>query len=88
MENTLENKLSHHKYFATTNMTRVQHNMLKDLQENENFIVTPSDKNLGPCILEREIYIQRALKDHLMDETSYRQLQEDEAEFLFKSTQK
>ena len=58
-----------------------QHNLppdvrktLKELIDDKRFIVLPTDKNLGPCILERTTYIERCLKDHLLDETSYKQL--------------
>jgi hypothetical protein len=27
-------------------------------------IVVPADKNLGPCILDREEYIKRAIEEH------------------------
>jgi hypothetical protein len=29
--------------------------------------IFPADKHLGPCIIERSTYIERALKDHLSD---------------------
>jgi hypothetical protein len=37
-------------------------------------VVIQADKNLGPCILEREIYIKRALTEHLLDKNTYKQL--------------
>jgi hypothetical protein len=46
---------------------------------NPNFIVTFTDKNLGPAILERSTYKRRCLQDHLLDTTSYKQLTPDEA---------
>jgi hypothetical protein len=42
--------------------------------DNTKFIVTLTDKNLGPAILERATYKQRCLTDHLLDATTYRQL--------------
>lgn len=47
--------------------------------DNTDFIVTPTDKNLGPAILERATYKRRCLQDHLLDTTSYRQLTATEA---------
>ena len=38
-----------------------------------------SDKNLGPVIMERETYIKRALSDHLLNDTNYKQLTYHEA---------
>jgi hypothetical protein len=48
--------------------------------DNPNFIVTLTDKNLGPAILERSTYKRRCLQDHLLDTTSYRQLTQAEAD--------
>ena len=49
-------------------------------------MVIHCDKNLGPAIVKRDVYIQRVLKDHLLDESTYRRL--GKAEFLmFKSMQ-
>jgi hypothetical protein len=50
-----------------------QENLLHNLRHHNDFIILPSDKNLGPCILEREEYIRRVL-DNLADDTTYRQL--------------
>ena len=62
------NKLSH------SNLSAFQLTTLQTLRQNPNFVVFPSDKNLGPCIIERDIYIQRCLQDHLLDKTSYKRL--------------
>ena len=48
--------------------------------DNPHFIVTPTDKNLGPAILERSVYKRRCLQDHLLDTTSYKQLTPEEAQ--------
>ena len=48
------------------------HQLLKTLQNNDDFIIVASDKNLGPCIIEREMYIERFLEEHLSDITTYR----------------
>ena len=54
--------------------------LLRTLPDNKEFIVLPTDKNLGPAILERSVYLQRCLKDHLLDNKTYRQLSEQEAD--------
>ena len=41
---------------------------------SDDFIVIPTDKNLGPAILERSVYTKRAFDDHLNDETTCRRL--------------
>jgi hypothetical protein len=50
----------------TPNLTRYQQRLLETLQKSQDFIVFPSDKNLGPCINERTKYMQTALH-HLSD---------------------
>jgi hypothetical protein len=62
------------------NLTLCQSKMLETLRTSEDFIVASSDKNLGPVILERSVYIQRALDDHLADATTYQQLSQREAD--------
>ena len=57
-----------------SNLTDFQQCTLRNLQESEDFIVFPADKNLGPVILERSTYTKRVLHDHLGDGTTYRQL--------------
>ena len=71
-----------------TNRQRRRHNFSASTRlvidqigkDNPNFIVTPTDKNLGPAILERATYKRRCLQDHLLDQTSYQQLTPTEAE--------
>jgi menaquinone-dependent protoporphyrinogen IX oxidase len=46
---------------------------------NFHLIVLPSDKNLGPCIIERTKYIQAAL-DHLSNATTYERLEPHNAQ--------
>jgi hypothetical protein len=60
-------------------LTPYQQKLLHDLQCSKDFIVLPSDKNLGPCILEQEEYIQRVLLKHLSDNTTYHQLSSADA---------
>ena len=60
------------------NMLPHQRKILSDLRHNKDFLVIQADKNLGPCIIERQQYIQRALRDHLLDRTTYQQLNNQE----------
>jgi hypothetical protein len=64
---------------VTPNLTRLQAKLLRNLKDSPDFIIFPTDKNLGPAILERSEYINRALADHLEDPQTYKQLQEREA---------
>lgn len=47
---------------------------LKAIKARPDLIVWKTDKNLGPAIIERDEYIRRALVEHLLDATTYRQL--------------
>ena len=55
--------------------------LIKSLKGNTDFIILPTDKNLGPAILERSLYKRRCLQDHLLDEKTYQQLTDVEAHF-------
>jgi hypothetical protein len=61
------------------NLTPYQGRLLRVLKASDDFIVFPSDKNLGPVILERTEYIRRAHTDHLCNSTTYKQLTKTEA---------
>jgi hypothetical protein len=62
-----------------TNLTCPQNQLLRTLKDSDDFIVFPTDKNLGPAILERSEYINRVLMDHLLDFNTYKQLSEANA---------
>jgi hypothetical protein len=66
-------------------LTPLQNKLLQDLRGSKEFIVFPSDKNLAPCILERQEYTQKVL-DHLTNNITYRQLSSDEAQQAIKTT--
>jgi hypothetical protein len=51
-----------------------QQYLLQVLRNSHRFIVVPTDKNLGPVVLETITYIARAYSDHLSDATTYRQM--------------
>jgi hypothetical protein len=57
-----------------SNLTENQHWVLDWLRNNPMLVVFATDKNLGPAITERKVYIERALSEHLLDTTTYRQL--------------
>ena len=63
----------------STNLTKIQQNHIKYLQNNNDFITLMADKNLGPCIIERKSYIDNILDEHLTNGNTYKILQETEA---------
>jgi hypothetical protein len=66
----------HHKQYH--NLTKLQRKTLKQLQNNRNFIIKPSDKNLGPAILNIDDYINMVLNEHLLT-PAYSQLSKETA---------
>ena len=67
-----------HRRKVHSNLTPIQEHLLATLRHNPDFIVLNSDKNLGPVLLEREVYVQRCLTDHLLTKT-YQQLSPEDA---------
>ena len=57
-----------------TNLLPYQARALQLLQRQQDFLVCPCDKNIGPAIIERDDYIKIAMKDHLLDGRTYRRL--------------
>lgn len=67
----------HRKYnyrWSKPNITIQQHHLLNYLKDHPTLIIIPSDKNLGPVIIERRVYIQRCLNDFLAKPTQYERL--------------
>ena len=54
------------------------------LRRHYMYIVVEADKNLGPCILDRIIYIRRDYSKHLCNEDNYKIISEQEAEFFMR----
>lgn len=71
---------------VSSNLPRHHEYLLQSLRDNKEFIVIPSDKNLGPCIIEYISYIRRVFVDHLCDTTTYERIDEDAATLAVDST--
>jgi len=71
----LTNTRKHQKFF---NLTESQRTTLKELKNSTDIIILPSDKNLGPAILDYKSYITQILIEHLLT-SSYQQLSPTEA---------
>ncbi len=48
------------------NLTIPQQQTLKMLKSNNNFTIKPTDKNLGPAIMDTSTYTSMVLKEHLL----------------------
>ena len=53
------------------NLTPSQRHVMSELTKRNDLIILPSDKNLGPCIIERDQYIQSVGKEHLLNSSNY-----------------
>jgi len=60
------------------NLTHTQSAALRQLKQDENLTIKPTDKNLGPAIMETETYIKQILKEHLLTK-DYQKLPETTA---------
>jgi hypothetical protein len=53
------------------NLSPARLNLAAQQKLNNQTIVVPADKNLGPCILNRETYMSKAFGEHLGDSETY-----------------
>jgi hypothetical protein len=72
-------KATQNPHNNTPNLSASQLKRLEELKNDPLRIIIPTDKNLGPAIMDRSGYIQHCLKDHLLNATNYKQLDKGEA---------
>lgn len=63
-----------------TNLMAYQHRALSTLQAQDEFLIVPCDKNLGPSIIETERYVGIAYRDHLNCRQTYQLLTDNETQ--------
>jgi hypothetical protein len=68
---------SKHRNRSLRNLMQPQISTLRALRNNNNLIIKPSDKNLGPVVMNTEHYITEVLSKHLLTK-DYKQLSETE----------
>jgi hypothetical protein len=56
------------------NLPQAQLKRLGEIRDNPHIIVIPTDKNLGPAIMDKSDYIGHCLRDHLLNADNYSQL--------------
>jgi hypothetical protein len=71
-----------HAPTPTSNLSQRQEKLLEALKKAKQFVITPTDKNLGPAILERSQYIERCFQDHLLNKATYHRLNDPESKTL------
>jgi hypothetical protein len=64
------------------NIDKKRVDLLRKMKKERKYIVVAADKNLGPCIMEIEQYINRCLTDHLNITDTYKELPEIEARII------
>ena len=62
-----------------SNLNPLQWKLIEYLKCNDYYIVIQADKNLGPCILDRIIYVHRGCSEHLGNERNYKILSKQQA---------
>jgi hypothetical protein len=62
-------KINNHRRDTFTSLTPNQKTTLNTLKHSKEFIIIPTDKNLGPAIINRDAYITQVLQEHLLNPT-------------------
>jgi len=70
--------LTKYQDLSLTNLTTSQTKMLKLLRKQNEVVIKPSDKNLGPVAMDKDEYICQILKEHLLSK-EYCKLTKQEA---------
>jgi len=71
-------RLNNLQPYAFSNLTPNQKITLNKFKQSEEFIILPTDKNLGPAIMNRDLYIKQVLREHLTT-PAYLQLTSEKA---------
>jgi hypothetical protein len=69
--NECQNKLPSTRRY---NLSCAQRHTLSELRKRPDLIVLPTDKNLGPSVIERTRYINAMLSQHLLRQTTFEQI--------------
>jgi len=62
------------------NLRLFEFNALQSLRTHNDLLVCHTDKNLGPVVINRSTYINRALQEHLLNENNYERLTSTDAD--------
>ena len=71
-----------HKSRGRPNLLQYQHCALSFIGRQNDFLIISWDKNLDPAIIEKDVYIKRALSDHLNDANTYQPLSKMHAKMM------
>jgi hypothetical protein len=70
--------INKNKKINITNLTPLQAKATRLLKNNQNIIIKPTDKNLGPAVMDTSQYIHQILREHFLA-SDYNQLSQLEA---------
>ncbi len=83
MKNAVTRKNNRGRDFTT--LTHSQKKTLSTLKHLNEFVIMPSDKNLGPTIMNHDDYITQVLKEHLLTQ-AYQYLDPTTAHYRINET--
>jgi len=66
------------RHKTSTNLWKHQRRALYQLKHHPDLVMIKADKNLGPCVIERDRYIKMVIRDHLSDKRTYQRLREED----------
>ena len=73
------NNFRRRKRHIQLNLTPPLWKLMLFLRRHDLYIVIPADKNLGPCITDRVIYIRKGCSEHLGSDRQYQILTAQQA---------
>ena len=79
-KNRILREFNKRRWNTGSNLTFIQNNILKYLRNHPEYQILLADKNLGPCIMNREEYIDQVLKQHLSNNNCYEYISKETAE--------
>ena len=76
LKTRLENFFTHmkttfHKRHVNPNLLMFQRQILNDLRDSKDLLIVMTDKNLGPAVIERDVYTKHVFEDHLLKTDTY-----------------
>jgi hypothetical protein len=77
METLLLKKSIQLPRYCQYNLSHPQRQCLQELANRNDLIIYPADKNLGPCVVEREQYIKQVFSKHLNNRENYKMISLD-----------
>jgi hypothetical protein len=62
-------RINNQQNYNFTSLTPTQKTTLNEFKHSREFIILPTDKNLGPAVMNRDDYMTQVLKEHLLKPT-------------------